>query len=373
VEWRRLWHDLPYVYRFLWGERSPDGSWRPGLNLGEAYQAWLRAADQAARDPHSAGAVMELCRQRIAACVGGPVLLRVYAEHLYAGMGPVEAMRRAWAETEPARQFAGRAARPHGGAPRRGELRGPGPAGRNLPVPAASMGGERAGGRLPVEPGPRQAAVEAAQLLGVPEVTVPRLRRLQDRLGGEAERDGAVLARRWLADATAKGGISPAQHDAWLAQVEQERGSPQYARWRVDNGLAGQLGQAAVVAPAAAGPAPDEQARGGAATGDHLAGHAGQHHRNSEQLMGRAVDDPATAAVDEQDQFRLRGHAERGLAERYEHQAAADGGLRARAVAARPSPASVVRAARPADLVGKQPAWVVAARPVPPRPPVPGR
>jgi hypothetical protein len=89
-------------------------------------------------------------------------------------------------------------------------------------------------------------------------------------------------------------------------------------------------------------------------------------------MMGRAVDDPATAAVDEQDLFRLRGHAERGLAERYQHQAA-DDGLRARAVAARPWPAVVVRAARPPDLVGRQPAWVVAARPVPPRQPVPGR
>jgi hypothetical protein len=373
VEWRRLRHDLPYVYRYLWGEKRPEGSWRPGLNLAEAYQAWLRAAGQAARDPRGASAVMELCRQRMAACAGGPELLRVYVEQLYAGVGRVEAMRRAWTQTEAARQFTGRAARRHGGAARRSELPAPGPGRRNLPVPAAAgPAGQREAGRAAGGPGPQRVVVEAAQLLGVPEVTVPQLREVQHRLGAEAERDGVVLARRWLADARTGGRMTQAQHDAWLAQVEEARRSPEHARWRADHRLAGRPDPAAARAPAAAGAVPDEQGRDTAATADHLAGHAGQHHRGAEQTMGEAVDDPATP-VDEQDLFRQRAHTERGLAERYEHQAAAEDGLRVRAVAARPSPVAVVRAARPPDLAGKRPARLVAAQPVPARPPVPGR
>jgi hypothetical protein len=250
ADWRRLQHDLPYVYRYLWGGRSPDGSWRAGLSLDQAYQAWIRAASQAGQDPRGASAVMELCRQRMAACAGGPELMRVYFEHLYDGLGRVEAMRRAWSQTAAARRFAGRRARQHGG--RRGELGSPAPGGRNLPVPATGLPGPPGGEqRL----GPGVAAAEAARLLGAPEVTLPELRRFQDRCGGAAARDGAGLARQWLADALRGGRIDQVQHDAWRGMLDEAGRGREPARGRADGGLVVEAARAARAAPAAGGTA----------------------------------------------------------------------------------------------------------------------
>jgi hypothetical protein len=82
------------------------------------------------------------------------------------------------------------------------------------------------------------------------------------------------------------------------------------------------------------------------------------------------VDDPVTAEVNEKDLFRLRAHTERGEAEVYDALAESHAGLRQRAAAARPSPATIHSASPPADLAGKRPPQVVQAQL---RPPAAGR
>lgn len=354
---RKVDQDLPLVLRYLSGGRDDHGRWQRGTNLEETYQAWLRAAGQARRDPHGSAAWTFLCEQRMAMCPGGPELLRVYRELLWDRVDRVEAMKRAWKQTEPARGFAGQpAARPHqGGAEPPSALAAEIPSSGRLPAPAPAVA-ER--GR----PGPKTAAAEAARLLGFPEVTVPELRAFQDRYGRVASRDGSALARQWLADMRRQHRLGAEHHDAWVGQVNDAARSPEHARWRADHGLAEPRKPATEAARAAtaAGPGP------GQAVADHLAGHAAQHHRVSDRKLGRAVDDPLTAEVNEKDLFRQRAHNERGEAEVYDALAESHAGLRQRAAAARPSPASIHRASPPADLAGKRPPQVVAAQLLPP-------
>jgi hypothetical protein len=322
---------------------------------------------------------MEMCRQRMTACPGGPDLMRAYEEHLYQGVPASDAMRRAWAETATARQAADRG-REHHAAPNRDRLNVSDVDPASLPI--AAYGPARSGaGRGPiVRPSARTAAVEAARLLGAPEATMPQLRDFQARYGTAADRDGATLARQWLADTHRRGLINQDEHDAWRDVVQQARRSPEHVKWRIDRGLDHQpVAQPASIDAATENAAPqpvDDAGRITAATADHLAGHAAQHHRSSDRHLGRAVDDPQTTHVDEQDLYRQRAYTERKVAEVYDALATPSptrDGMAARAAAARPSPATAHRAAPPPSLAGKRAATVLSARPSPPRTPMAGR
>jgi hypothetical protein len=368
-------HDAPYVERFLWGGRDADGRWQPGQPLDGAYQAWLGAAGKVETDPLGARAVMEMCRRRMAACPGGPDLLRAYKEHLYNGKDNVQAMRRAWADTTPARE-AGSRGRTHEAAPERGQLNAPNPKDARLPV-AAHRSGQPGAGRGPARPTPVTAAAEAVRLLGAPDVTMPQVGDFQHRYGNAADRDGAVLARQWLADVQRHGLITQEEHDAWRDKVAEMRRSPGHAQWRIEHGLdpvPTPQPSAPDGATQQAAQTTDEAGTIKAATTDHLSGHAAQHHHTSGRKLGQAVDDALTPDVDEQALYRQRAYTERGVAEIYDAQAAQSKvhGLRARAAAARPSPAALRGAARPPNLAGKRPAPVMAMRPSPVVPP-PGR
>jgi hypothetical protein len=371
--------DMPYVSKHLWGSVDEDGR-HPGVDLEGAYESWLRAAGKVDLDPRGARAVMEMCRLRMAECPGGPELLGLYDEYRHTGKRPktdaqmwrqpVEAMRRAWKDSEPARQMWERA-RSHEAAPDRARL-GTGEVEARLPVRVGPAGHG--------PPDARTAAGEAAHLLGFPEVTLPQLHHFQRHYGDAASRDGEALARQWLEHMRRSGLIDQAQHDAWREAVAAARRGEQHARWRVARGLDPAPTPDVAVARQVSQEQPgarhaDDALRGEAATADHLAGHASQHHRITDRKLGRAVNDPRTEYVDEQDFYRLRANTERGVAELYDGQAAraADRGMASRMAAARPAPATIARAEAPASLVGKRNAQVVAARPSPPRRPGPGR
>jgi hypothetical protein len=369
AEYEGAVRDVPYVERFLWGGQGPDGRRQPGVGLDGAYQAWLRAAGQVDADPFGARVMMQMCRQRMAACPGGPSLLRTYDEHLYQGVPPVEAMRRAWSETEPARTAAP-TGRPHGAAPRRPGLHPPEAAPANLPVATGAS-------RAPAGVDPRTAAVEAAQLLGTVEVTLPQLREFQLRYGTTAARDGQTLARQWLADAHRQGVIGREQHDAWSKLTDQVRHSREHQQWRVAHGL----DPVPAAAPAAA--APPGGAHQPADMTDHQRGEgtrpgatAGTPVASTPPVGTPAVGKPAVgtpAGGSSAEPTRPASAGPTSTIDRTGTPPTRDpgAGLRSRAAAARPSPAAITRAAPPADLSGKRQAPVIAARPIPPR--APGR
>jgi hypothetical protein len=378
AEYERAVRDLPYVERFLWGGQGLDGRPQPGVGLDGAYQAWLRAAGQVDADPFGARVMMQMCRQRAAACPGGPSLLRTYDEHLYQGVPPVEAMRQAWSETEPARTAAP-TGRPHGAAPRRPGLHPPEAAPAHLPVATGAS-------RAPAEVDPRTAAVEAAQLLGTVEVTLPQLREFQLRYGTTAARDGQTLARQWLADAHRQGAIGREQHDAWSKLTDQIRHSREHQQWRTEHGL----DPASTRAPAArdADRAGTDPAQPG---GAHQPVDVTDHQRGEGTRPGATAGTPAagtpvagtppvgTPAVgtpvggSSAEPTRPASAGPSSTIDRTGTPPTRDpgAGLRSRAAAARPSPAAITRAAPPADLAGKRQAPVIAAQPIPPR--TPGR
>jgi hypothetical protein len=380
-EWQRFAsNDMLEVSKVVFGWEDQDGR-RPGLDLKGVYQAWLNAAGTFDRDPRGARAAMEICRLRMRQLPGGAELLRLYDEYRLEGKRPrsearmwaqaVEAMRRAWRDSEPARSMPDRG-RAHGAAPDRAPVAGGGLDG-GRPVPARVAG--RGVPDLPV------AAGEAAHLLGFPEITGPHLEQFQRQYGQAASRDGETLARQWLAHMRRSGLVDQAQHDAWRDVVVQARRGGEHARWREEHGLDAApapdpvAGHEAAHGEAAAGQG-EHAAATDAATSAHLAGYAGQLHEVTDRKLGDAVDDPRTGHVDEQAAFRQEAYQVRKQAEVYDGMAGAvapDRGMAARVAAARPSPAAVARAQAPANLAGKRNAQVVAARPNPPRRPTPGR
>jgi len=282
----------------------------------------------------------------------------------------VEAMRRAWRDSEPARSMPERG-RPHQGAPDRQALAAGTPGGGGaVPAHNASRG-------MPDE---AVAAGEAAHLLGFPEITGPHLAQFQRQYAQAASRDGQTLARQWLAHMRRSGLIDQAQHDAWRDAVAEARRSGEHAQWRHAHGLdpapaANPVGgHHPAYGQAATRPAA-HAARADTATAEHLAGHAGQLHEVADRQLGDAVDDPRTAHVDEQDVGRQEAYHARKYAEVYDAMASVspDRGMAARVAAARPSPATIARAQAPSSLAGKRHAQVVAARPTPPLRPTPGR
>ncbi|MGH3451032.1 MAG: hypothetical protein ACRDQW_09955, partial [Haloechinothrix sp.] len=118
-EWGRFYHrDMQEISKVVFGWEDEDGH-RPGLDLKGTYEAWLNAAGELGRDPRGARAAMEICRLRMTQLPGGPELLRRYDDYLLeyqlkakrprsqARMWAqaVEAMRRAWRDSEPARSM----------------------------------------------------------------------------------------------------------------------------------------------------------------------------------------------------------------------------------------------------------------------------
>lgn len=384
-EWGRFYRrDMKEISKVVFGWEDEHGR-HPGLDLEGTYQAWLNAAGEFGRDPRGARAAMEICRIRMTQLPGGAELLRRYDDYLLeyrlktkrprsqARMWAqaVEAMRRAWRDSEPARSMPDRG-RAHEPAPDRAPVASGG-VDAGLPVPA------RTAGRA--VPDAQVAAAEAAHLLGFPETTHPLLEQFQRQYGQAASRDGENLARQWLAHMRSSGLADQPLHDAWHDVLVQARRSGEHARWRDEHGL----DAAPAPDPALGHHVPQGQtaaqhvapsARADAATADHLAGHAGQLHEVADRSLGDAVDDPRTAHVDERAGFRQEAYQERKYAEVYDGMAGAaapDRGMAARQAAARPSPATLARAQPPASLAGKRTAPVVAARPSPPQRPTPGR
>lgn len=380
-DWKRFAsNDMLEISKVVFGWEDEHGRY-PGLDLKGTYEAWLNAAGTFDQDPRGARAAMEICRLRMTQLPGGAELLRLYEEYRLQGKRPrsearmwaqaVEAMRRAWRDSEPARSMPDRG-RAHRAAPARDSVTGGGLDG-GLPMPARG-----AGQGVPDKP---TAAAEAARLLGFPEITGPHLEQFQRQYGQAASRDGETLARQWLEHMRRSGLVDQAQHDAWHDVVHQARSSGEHARWREAHGL--RAARAAEAVPGhqmahgqQAARHAEHPARSEAATAEHLAGHAGQLHGVTDHTLGEAVDDPRTGHVDEQAASRQEAYQERKYAEVYDGMAdavAPDRGMAARQAAARPSPATLARAQPPAGLAGKRTAQVVAARPSPPQRLTPGR
>lgn len=386
-EWQRFAsNDMLEISKVVFGWEDADRV-RPGLDLKGTYEAWLNAAATFGQDPQGARAAMEICRLRMTQLPGGLELLRLYEEYRLKGRRPrsearmwaqaVEAMRRAWRDSEPARSMPGRG-RPHQAAPDREPL-ATGRLGGGLPVPAHNVSRGM--------PDEVVAAGEAAHLLGFPEITGPHLAQFQRQYAQAASRDGETLARQWLAHMRRSGLIDLAQHDAWRDTVVETRRSGEHARWRHEHGLgATPTLDLALTAEPVADPhvayggettrRAEQTAWAETATADHLAGHAGQLHGVADRRLGDAVDDPRTAQVDEQSVGRQEAYHARKYAEVYDGMAASvtpDRGMAARVAAARPSPATIARAQAPPSLVGKRNAQVVAVRPTSSPRSTPGR